>query len=145
MDTKLKIYISLSILLFSAAFSQDISQGRNASAPLISIIPSEINAEMPSGKYFQTEIKIFNRGNKTVTVNRVKGSCWCSSAHVLQSEIAPLDSGRILLSVNLEGMNGGNMIEYTIYSNARNNPHSIKIRFIDTVEDSTKTEPCREK
>ncbi len=145
MDTKLKILISLSILLFSSAFSRDLNPQGNAPPPEISIIPPEINAEMPPGKYFQAEIKIFNRGNKTVTVNRVKGSCWCSSAHVLHSEIAPLDSGKILLSVNLEGMNGGNMIEYTIYSNARNNPHSIKIRFNDTSDDTTKVEPLREK
>lgn len=138
-----KISLILLILIFSSLnihaqiFNQSESQKKidSTQLPVIDIKPSYIIARPGDSKFIQREIKVLNRGGSPLYIHGVKPSCGCGSGKVLASPIQPLSIGKILVSVNLDGLyEDKDEVEFVISSNAKNSPVSVKIKI---VRDST--------
>ncbi len=114
-------------------FNQSEPQQRIDSTllPVIDIKPAYIIAKAGKGKFIQREVKVLNRGGLPLYIHSVKPSCGCGSGKVLASPIQPLSVGKILLSVNLDGLyDGRDEVEFVINSNAKNSPVSVKIKIV---------------
>ena len=134
------IFLSLLIASFSvccSVFSQEKIEGNISNNAEIELLPNEVIARQPYEKYFITEVEVFNNGSIPLEINNIVGSCYCANGKVLNPKINPLDTGKIYLSVNIKGMDGGDMVEFMIYSNALNSPKSLKIRFPDLLDSSS--------
>ncbi len=118
-------------VLFSQIFhEQEKKQEPGDIPPVIAVSPAEIKVMYNDSTEFVTkEVNIYNKGGGALHINNVEGSCGCSMSTVLTNDIYPLSKGNILLNINLEGLENGRIVEYLIYSNARNSPFSIRVYF----------------
>lgn len=95
-----------------------------------------LNIEKPNDNFVTKIFKFYNQGTIALNIYKVEASCGCSNATVLESRILPSDSGRLYLSINLKGLyDERNIVEYKIFSNARNSPATIRIKIINPEEE----------
>ncbi len=137
-------FVSLCLLMSCVLFSKQKQESRANSHTELEFIPPTVYASGPYSKFFTTEIRVVNKGDYPLDINRITPSCYCADAKLLQAIINPHDTGRAFLSVNMKGMGGGDMVEFMFYSNAKDSPHSLKIRFPD-ISDSLRTNDNNEK
>lgn len=143
----LTLNISLICLFLPAisGFAQSPAPTSPDSIPPVMLVkPLLINVEHPDSRFIEREVKVFNRGGGSLRILSIAASCGCSSGKTLQSEIHPLEAGRIMLSVNLDGMyEDKNEVEFIIESNAKNSPVIVKIAIKD-YEKKTDSNPKNE-
>src|SRR5512133_1389590 len=97
-------------------------------APMISVDSSDFDA----GSMFQGDVKkvehtfiVKNTGDSTLTINRVKASCGCTTVGY-DSIIAPGKTGKVIQSIDLKNIHTGPFKKnMTILSNAKNNPELV--------------------
>ncbi len=101
----------------------------SALAPIISVKPDSFSVEIDdTTKFVVSEVKILNWGGSPLIVERVQGSCGCATAAVVDPVVYPMAIGKMTLNLNVKGLSAGeNTVEYLVYSNASNNPYSIKV------------------
>jgi len=85
---------------------------------------------IPGGenRFIEKEITILNNGGSELIIQNVRASCSCSSGKVIQGKVMPMSTGKVILSVNKDGLdNGVGSIEFLIDSNSIDSPHSVRI------------------
>ena len=102
--------------------------------PFIVVEPPEFEVPKPDGRFITRELKVFNKGAGTLIITKVTAGCYCGMSTVLNSGIAPADTGKIMLYVNLDGTHGNNIMTYTIYSNAKNSPTIVTLTILPPEE-----------
>lgn len=133
----MKIYLFYIILLLSSGTAQaqlfnDKEPERDtdsAIAPVIAIKPDSFDVALDdTTKFVVSEVKILNKGGSPLIIERVQGSCGCATASVIDPVVYPMAIGKMVLNLNVKGLSEGeNVVEYLVYSNASNNPVSIRV------------------
>jgi hypothetical protein len=129
----------------SAGKTQATDEKKNGSldsskAAVIKLFPPSYEVPKPDGNFITEVLKIKNTGNDTLIINKVEGSCYCASSTVLNSRLAPQEEGKIMLYINLKGLyDDKNIVQYTIYSNAKNSPTGLDLTILPAIKDSTNT------
>lgn len=128
------IYISflLSLQCLSAQIFNDkdtVAVTDSALLPVIQIKPDTFEIIIDdTTKFSINEVKVLNKGASPLIIEKVQGSCGCSTASIVDAVVYPMTLGKIVLSINMKGLAiGQNYVEYLVYSNAKNSPVSIKI------------------
>ena len=134
------IYSIIIVLYFGAVYTSYSQSGEKQDSipPVMLVKPLEIVVEHPESRFIEREIKVFNRGGGSLKILAVNASCSCSSGKTLQSDIHPLESGRIILSVNMDGLKDNQSeFEFKIESNAKNSPVTVLIKIKDATKRDT--------
>lgn len=140
MKTILTIIFSVAIFAAISCLGTNAQSGKNVDnlskdsipPPVIDIIPSDIKIPWPKDKFITEEVKILNRGGLPLIIEKVSGSCFCSSAKVMNNEVYPLEIGKLLLMINTDGLSDtNNIVEFYIESNAENSPFVIRVEVVN--------------
>lgn len=129
------IFIILIITIFyvladKTSFANDKNQ--ETVPAIIEIKPDSFFVNISEGKYITRNIKVLNRGGEPLYIKSITSSCQCGSSKILAGKVEPLGIGKILLSVNTDGLyDGNNIVEFIVNSTARNSPTQIKF-VVDT-------------
>ncbi len=121
---------------------KDNKPGRadTSKAAIIELSPASFEIPKPDGQFITEVLRIKNTGNDTLLINRVEGSCYCASSTVLNSKLEPGGEGKIMLYVNMKGMyDDKDIVQFIIYSNAKNPLVSVNLTILPAIKDSTKT------
>jgi hypothetical protein len=79
--------------------------------------------KVPRGPEIQYNFKFTNKGNATLTIERVQTSCGCTGATVgEQKDYAKNESGEIKVNFNTQGRDGHQEKTIIVYSNDPENP-----------------------
>jgi len=76
----------------------------------------------PRDMIVQHTFQVFNAGNDTLIITKVETACGCTMAMLTSDHIAPGDSGRLLVSLNLSDRVGRMSKTMTVYSNDPESP-----------------------
>lgn len=94
----------------------------------LKIKPAEFYVDAAEGRFIEREIKLLNTGADNLIIEKVVPSCSCSKGTVLENNIPPMGIGKIRLSINLDGLyDDNNVVEFEIYTNAKEPLHVFKI------------------
>lgn len=101
--------------------------------PVIAIYPDDMEIEVKdSARFIVQEVSFYNEGGGILYINYIDGACGCSTSKLLNNNISPTGEGKMILSINLEGVSeNNNLVEYLVYSNASNTPVPVRIKVID--------------
>lgn len=143
------IYITFILGLYSA-HAQIFNEQEPAleidsvNAPIIQIKPDSFDVTIEdTARFVVTEVKILNKGGSPLIIEKVQGSCGCATANINDAVVYPMAIGKMILNINLKGLGPGeNIVEYKVYSNAGNNPVTIRINCLKSKPGAdTKTPP----
>lgn len=96
--------------------------------PEIDILPSAISVPAPEGNFILEDFKVLNRGGGELKITKIEATCACANGKVLQSRIMPLTSGKIQLTINMDGLDAEHRtVDFAVYSNAVNSPFMVRI------------------
>lgn len=96
--------------------------------PVLSVVPERIVLQADSAGYAQSMVAIRNTGGGVLSMTSVKGSCGCASASVQRNGARPGVDGKIYVMINTSAFpDSVGTVEYTIVSNARNSPSTIRV------------------
>jgi hypothetical protein len=109
-------------------FNKDQGVEDSLSKPVLELQPAEVIIDDPPGRFIEYSVKVLNRGSGPLKIERIKGSCSCSSGKAVKSPVYPMEVGEIILWINTDGLNpDNNMVKYTIETNAENSPATIYV------------------
>ncbi|MFP4527006.1 MAG: DUF1573 domain-containing protein [Candidatus Kapaibacterium sp.] len=109
-------------------FNEPAPNADTSLAPKMELQPDEIVIDDPPGRFIEYKVKVLNRGDGPLMIERIKGSCSCSSGKAAQSTIYPMEVGELILWINLDGIDGdNNIIEFKIYTNEKNSPSKLYV------------------
>ena len=149
---KLNYYVALVITAFiivilsgcktSAQIFNETQEVKNDSLPpsVIEISPQKLFVPIPKGKYFTKKVEVFNRGGQPLEIQSIKSSCFCANATAMQKKVYSFEIGEIYLSINLDGLKGNKIVEFTINSNAENSPLVYEVEFTTGGQEKSGTE-----
>ncbi len=132
-------FSSVLIVLYFFQFSFLLSQDRSLAEkrdlinmPVIDIIPSVITIENDTSKFVVENVIVLNRGVGVLNITSISGSCFCSNGVIEKNDVRFLDTGKLRLEINKDGLeNDDDTVVYTVISNAKNSPFYIKVRFVE--------------
>jgi len=82
--------------------------------------------KVPRGPELQYNFKFTNKGNSTLTIERVQTSCGCTGATVgEQKDYSKNESGEIKVNFSTQGRDGHQEKTIIVYSNDPENPQKV--------------------
>lgn len=138
MMLRLLIIAGLLLIANTPLFSQAEEAADSTNTPIIRIKPDYMVIDKPDGRFISKIVKVMNTGGGELIIKNVVGSCSCSTAKIMDSHIGPLEIGKLMLNINLDGLEDGNdTVFFYVESNASVPTVSIKVKINDTDKELT--------
>lgn len=122
--------------VFSQPMFNDAVVRDSVSPAQIELMPAEIIIN-DKERLVQKEVKVLNRGGSTLSIKKITSSCGCSSGKILKGKVEPMDIGKLIFSINLDGLyDERNEVQFIIESNASNSPTGFKVKVMKGTQDT---------
>jgi hypothetical protein len=100
--------------------------------PVIEIIPSKIEIEKDTTQFITANVVVLNKGIGVLNIKSISGSCYCANGVIEKNDVYFLDTGKLRLEVNKEGLsNNDDTVIFRIESNAQNSSYYVTIKFVE--------------